>query len=76
MKELVEYIVRSLVDNPDEVRVQETRSEKVTILELRVAPSDVGKVIGRQGRIIKSVRAILNSVATKENKKAILEVLE
>jgi hypothetical protein len=76
MKELIEYIARALVDEPDQVRVTEVEGERITVIELRVAPSDLGKVIGKQGRTARSIRTILNAVATKLRKRAVLEILE
>ena len=75
-KELVEFVVKSLVDNPDEVSVNKVEGEKATILELRVAQDDVGKVIGKQGRIAKAIRTILSASATKDGKRAVLEILD
>ena len=75
-KELVEYIVRSLVDQPESVEVNVIEGEKSTILELRVSPSDIGKVIGKQGRIAKALRTILSATATKSGKHASLEILD
>lgn len=76
MKELVEFIAKSLVDEPDQVRVTEVEGEKITIIELRVAPGDLGKVIGKQGRTARSIRILLNATATKLRKRAVLEILE
>lgn len=75
-KELVEYIVKSLVDVPDAVEVNVVEGEKSTILELRVSPSDIGKVIGKQGRIAKALRTILSATSTKSGKHASLEILD
>ncbi len=75
-KELVEYIVKSLVDQPDAVEVNVVEGEKSTILELRVSPDDIGKVIGKQGRIAKALRTILSATATKSGKHASLEILD
>ena len=72
MKELVEVIAKSLVDYPDEVVVTETENEKAIVLELRVAQSDMGKVIGKQGRIAKAIRAVVKAAASKEEKKVII----
>ena len=69
MKELVEVIARALVDNPDEVVVTETEKEDTTVIELKVAPSDMGKVIGKQGRIAKAIRSVVKAAASKEEKK-------
>ena len=75
-KELIEFIVRSLVDEPDQVTVNVIEGEKSTILELRVAEGDIGKVIGKQGRIAKAIRTILSASATKGGKRAVLEILD
>ena len=75
-KELVEFMVRSLVDQPDEVTVNVIEGEKSTILELHVAEGDVGKVIGKQGRIAKAIRTILSASASKGGKRAVLEILD
>ena len=76
MKELVEVIARALVDNPDEVTVTQTENEKAIILELRVAQSDMGKVIGKQGRIAKAIRSVVKAAASKEDKKDIVEIMQ
>ncbi len=75
-KELVEFMVKSLVDQPDEVTVNVIEGEKSTILELHVAEGDVGKVIGKQGRIAKAIRTILSASATRDGKRAVLEILD
>ena len=74
MKELVEVIARALVDNPDEVVVTETEKEDTTVIELKVAPSDMGKVIGKQGRIAKAIRSGVKAAASKEEKKVIVDI--
>jgi hypothetical protein len=76
MKELVEVIAKALVDNPDEVFVTVSEEEKGTVLELRVAPSDMGKVIGKQGRIAKAIRSVVKAAASKEDKKIIVEIMQ
>ncbi len=76
MKELVEFIAKALVDEPDQVRVREIEGEKITVIELRVAPGDLGKVIGKQGRTARAIRTLLNAAATKLRKRAVLEILE
>lgn len=76
MKDLVEFLAKRLVNHPDAVEVKETQTDSTTLLELRVAPEDLGRVIGKQGRTAKSVRTILNAVASRTNKKVILEILE
>ena len=75
MKELVEIIAKALVDNPDEVVVTETEKNKAVVVELKVAPSDMGKVIGKQGRIAKSIRSVVTAAATKTDKKVIVEIV-
>ncbi len=74
MKELVEVIARALVDNPDQVVVTETVKVDEIILELTVAPSDMGKVIGKQGRIAKAIRSVVKAAASKEDKKVTVEI--
>lgn len=76
MKELVEAIAKALVDNPDEVQVRAVEGEQVTVFELRVHPSDLGKVIGRQGRTANSIRTILGAAGMKLSKRLTLEILE
>ena len=76
MKNLILTMVRALVDKPDEVSLQEVEGEKTTVLELRVAKEDLGKVIGKQGKTAKAMRTILNANATKLNKRAVLEIIE
>lgn len=76
MKELVEYIAKSLVDNPEEVSVTQVDGEKAIVLELRVASEDMGKVIGRQGKIAKAIRTVVKAAATKEGKRAVVEILQ
>jgi len=76
MKELVRAIAQALVDKPDEVEVIEIEGEKTMVLELKVANSDLGKVIGRQGRTAHAMRTIVNAAATKLKKRAVLEILE
>jgi predicted RNA-binding protein YlqC (UPF0109 family) len=76
MRELVEDIAKALVDIPEEVSVREVQGEQVTILELKVAPSDLGKVIGKQGRTARSVRTILGAAGMKLNRRFTLEILE
>ena len=76
MKELVEVIAKALVDFPDEVVVTEVENEKTIILELRVAQSDMGKVIGKQGRIAKSIRSVVKAASSKESKKVIVEIMQ
>jgi hypothetical protein len=76
MKELVEVIAKSLVDYPDEVVVTETEDDKSIMLELHVAASDMGKVIGKQGRIAKAIRSVVKAAASKEDKKVIVEIVQ
>lgn len=75
MRDLVEYLAKSLVENPDAVSVEVEENDRHTALELRVAPEDMGKVIGKQGRIAKAIRTVVKAVATKEGKKASVEIV-
>lgn len=74
MKELVEVIAKSLVDHPEEVVVTENETEKAIVVELKVAADDMGKVIGKQGRIAKAIRAVVKAAASKDDKKVIVEI--
>ena len=74
MKELVEVIAKALVDNPDEVVVTESQKGEDTLIELKVASADIGKVIGKQGRIAKAIRSVVKAAASKEDKKVIVEI--
>ena len=76
MKNLVMTMVKALVDKPEEVSLREVEGEKTTVLELRVAKEDLGKVIGKQGKTAKAMRIILNATATKLKKRAVLEIIE
>jgi predicted RNA-binding protein YlqC (UPF0109 family) len=76
MKELIEYIAKVLVDNPDEVRVTELEGKQTSVIELRVAKEDLGKVIGKQGRTARAMRTILGAASTKLKKRSVLEILE
>ena len=76
MKELVEVIARSLVDKPDEVNVTEREDDNAIVVELRVAQSDMGKVIGRQGRIAKAIRSVVKAASTRENLKVDVEIVD
>ena len=76
MKELVEVIAKSLVDYPDEVQVTETENDKAVVLELKVAQSDMGKVIGKQGRIAKAIRTVVKAAASKEDRKVIVGIMQ
>jgi uncharacterized protein len=75
VKQLVEIIAKSLVDNPDSVQVKEVSGEQSIILELKVAPEDMGKVIGKQGRIAKAIRTVVKAAAIKENKRVVVEII-
>ncbi|GMT48637.1 MAG: UPF0109 protein [bacterium] len=75
-KHLVELLVKSLVDNPDSVEIKVLKGEKSTILELKVMEEDIGKVIGKHGRIAKAIRTILSAAATKSGKRVVLEILD
>ena len=74
MKELVEVIAKALVDNPEEVVVTESMKGEDTLIELKVSPADMGKVIGKQGRIAKAIRSVVKAASSKEDKKVIVEI--
>ena len=76
LKELIEYIAKSLVDRPDDVQVTEVGGEQTVVYELRVAKEDLGKVIGKQGRTARAIRTILGAASTKLKKRSVLEILE
>jgi predicted RNA-binding protein YlqC (UPF0109 family) len=76
MKELVQFLARQLVNNPDAVEVNEVHGDTASVLELRVAKEDLGRVIGKQGRTVNSIRTILNAVASRTNCKVVLEIIE
>ena len=76
MKELVELISRHLVNDPDAVVITETEGETASIIELRVAPEDLGRIIGKQGRTAKSIRTLVNAVASRQNRKIVLKIIE
>jgi len=76
MKELIEYIAKSLVDNPDQVQVSEVVGDQTSVLELKVAKEDLGKVIGKQGRSARAMRTILSAASTKIKKRTVLEIIE
>ncbi len=76
MKDLIEFIVKALVDDPSEVNITEIQGDKITLYELRVAKADIGKVIGKRGRTAGAIRTILNAVSTKQGKRAELEIIE
>jgi len=76
MKELIAYIAKALVDKPDEVSVTEIEGEQTSVIELKVAKDDLGKVIGKQGRTARAMRTILSASSTKLNKRSVLEIIE
>lgn len=76
MKDLIEVIAKALVDKPEEVRVKEIEGDKSIIIELTVAPEDMGKVIGKQGRIAKAIRTVVKAAAIRENKHVVVEILQ
>jgi hypothetical protein len=76
LKDLVEYIAKSLVDSPDDVEVSEIEGEQTSVIELKVAKEDLGKVIGKQGRTARAMRTILGAASTKVRKRSVLEILE
>jgi len=76
MKDLISYIAKALVDNPEEVGVTEIEGEQTSVIELKVAKNDLGKVIGKQGRTARAMRTILSAASTKVNKRSVLEIME
>ena len=76
MREMLEYIVRALVDHPDDVRITEVEGERTIIYELRCHPEDVGKVIGKNGKTVGAIRTLLSTAAARKNRRAMLEVVE
>ncbi|HXG58794.1 MAG TPA: KH domain-containing protein [Thermoanaerobaculia bacterium] len=76
MQELVEFIARSLVDNPDAVRIRSHERDQATVLELEVAPDDLGKIIGRQGRTARAIRTVLAAAGQKSRRRYILDILD
>jgi predicted RNA-binding protein YlqC (UPF0109 family) len=76
MKDLIEYILRSLVDHPDDIRLTEVDGEKTVIFELRCHPEDIGKVIGKSGKTVGSIRTLVSAVAARSGRRAMLEVVE
>ncbi|MFI3271715.1 MAG: KH domain-containing protein [Pseudomonadota bacterium] len=76
MKELIEYIAKSLVDKPEQVLVAEVEGEQTSVLELKVAKEDLGKVIGKQGRTARAMRTLLSAASTKAKKRSVLEIIE
>lgn len=76
MKLLLEHIAKALVDEPDQVSVSQVDGERMIVLELKVAPEDMGKVIGKQGRIAKAIRTVVSAAAVKENKRVVVEIVQ
>lgn len=76
MKELLQFLAQALVNHPDQVEVKETQSENASVLELKVAKEDLGRIIGKQGRTAKSIRTILNAAASRTNRKVVLDIVE
>ncbi|MCK4694840.1 MAG: KH domain-containing protein [Candidatus Cloacimonetes bacterium] len=76
MKELIEFIVKALVDDPSAIEITEVAGDKITIYELRAAKSDIGKVIGKRGRTASAIRTLINAVSARQGKRAVLEIIE
>ncbi len=76
MRELVEYLARALVEDPDAVRVEEIEEDDATVIEVRVAPDDLGRVIGRSGRVANAIRTVAKAAATHEDKRVLVEIVE
>ena len=75
LKDLIEFIAKSLVDNPDSVSVSEIEGEQTSVIELKVAKEDLGKVIGKQGRIAKAIRTVAKAAATRDNRRVMVEII-
>ena len=76
MKDLVQYLAKALVSNPDAVEIKESANDEAQVLELKVAKEDLGRIIGRQGRTAKSIRTLLNAAASRDNRRVVLEIVE
>ncbi len=76
MKELIEFVVKALVDDPSAIDIKEVSGDKITIYELRSAKSDIGKIIGKRGRTASAIRTIMNAVSARQGKRAVLEIIE
>jgi predicted RNA-binding protein YlqC (UPF0109 family) len=76
MKDLVQYLAKALVNNPDAVEIKESANDEAQVLELKVAKEDLGRIIGRQGRTAKSIRTLLNAAAARDNRRVVLEIVE
>lgn len=76
MRELIELIIKGIVDNPNQVEINEIIGDKSSIFEIKVDPNDIGKVIGKQGRNIKSIRTIVNAAAQKDDKRVVIEIVD
>jgi uncharacterized protein len=76
MKELLQFLAQSLVNHPEQVEVKETQGDNASVLELKVAKEDLGRIIGKQGRTAKSIRTILNAAASRTNRKVVLDIIE
>ncbi len=76
MKELIEYVVKTLIDHPEDLRITEIEGERTIVFELRCHPEDVGKVIGKSGKTVGAIRTLLSTVAARQNRRAMLEVVE
>ena len=76
MKELIKYIVQALVDHPEQIDISETAGEQSTVLEIKVAKKDIGKIIGKQGRTAQAMRTILNAASAKVKKRTIMEIID
>ena len=76
MKELIEYVVKTLVDHPEDIRISAIEGERTIVFELRCHPDDVGKVIGKSGKTVGAIRTLLSTVAARQNRRAMLEVVE
>jgi len=76
LNDIIEFLLKSIVDYPDKVQINEVNGERVTVLEISVDPTDVGKIIGKQGRVIKAIRTIVKAATIKDNKRTVIEIVE
>ena len=76
LNDIIEFLLKSIVDYPDKVQINRVNGERVTVLEISVHPSDIGKIIGKQGRVIKAIRTIVKAATIKDNKRTVIEIVE
>jgi len=76
LKDIIDFLLKLIVDFPDKVQINEVNGEKITVLEISVDPNDIGKIIGKQGRVIKAIRTIVKAATIKDNKRTVIEIIE